>query len=136
MIGGTPTVEDSAMRTRQKTRTMAQMPVGRCSGTRSRQLPANNWKPIRKPVPYTACAPEALAAIPTGNRAGAAVDKLLPLLESPDSAARVAAARALAAIPPGDRAGRVIDKLLPLLESPDRQVQAAAAEAASIPVKD
>jgi hypothetical protein len=46
-------------RTRQKTRTMAQMPVGRCSGKHSRQPPANNWKPIRKPVwkPYTACAP-------------------------------------------------------------------------------
>jgi hypothetical protein len=35
---------------RQKTRAMAQMPVGKCSGKHSRQLPANNWKPVRKPI--------------------------------------------------------------------------------------
>jgi hypothetical protein len=43
-----PLLRPALSQTRQKTRAMAQMPVGKCSGKHSRQLPANNGKPIRK----------------------------------------------------------------------------------------
>jgi HEAT repeat protein len=64
--------------------------------------------------------------VPPGERAGAAIDKLLPLLADSDRNLRSAAARALAAIPPGERAGAAIDKLLPLLADSHRMRSAAA----------
>ncbi len=67
--------------------------------------------------------------VPPGDRAGAVIDKLLPLLGDRQWTVRSAAAQALGQIPPGDRAGAVIDKLLPLLGDPDSDVRSAAAQA-------
>ena len=71
----------------------------------------------------------ALAKFVPGGRAGAVIDKLLPLLGDQDSSVQSAAAQALGQIATGERAGAVIDKLLPLLGDQDSSVRYAAAQA-------
>jgi hypothetical protein len=76
-------------------------------------------------------------SLPPGDRAGVAIDKLLPLLEDQHPSVRSAAASALAQIPAGDRAINIIDKLLSLLDDQYSSVQDSAASAlAQIPVGD
>ena len=82
-------------------------------------------------------AAQALVKLAPGDRAGAVIDKLLPLLGDPDSVVRSAAAQALGQIPTGERAGAVIDKLLPLLGDNDSDMRSAAAQAlGEIPAGD
>ena len=99
----------------------------RARGRRDRQAAAAPWRPET-----ASCGPrrrKPSVRIATGERAGAVIDKLLPLLGDPDSNVRAAAAQALGQIATGERAGAVIDKLLPLLGDQDSDVRTAAAQA-------
>ncbi len=68
-----------------------------------------------------------LAGFVPSGRAGAMIDKLLPLLGDPNINARGAAVNALRQIATSERASAVIDKLLPLLGNPNTNAGVAAA---------
>ena len=78
---------------------------------------------------HETAAAAALGGMPPGDRAGAVIDKLTPLLGDRNDDVRIAAAETLGNTPPGDRARALIDRLTALGDDADDQVRSAAAQA-------